>query len=464
MSHLDKGVYTASCNPPRRAKRPRTDADGPGSGSPPQTRNTDAASASPVAALSPRPILPKRTTPSGKPANSSISSASPIIQPAHETPTASPPIVTTGPGKRGRKPGPLSRSAREAQRRLNHSIIEKARRTKINNALATLKELVPADYGKKAKEDNSDDEDDGEDDEGDDEYGSEKKKPKSKQTGKKEEKEREYKLEILVRTVTFLQDLLQRVAILEQENPLCSNCGGDLNRTHAQPKPTTPTNSGRASPPPPTTLDPETAHRTKRSRIASPEREPGEPVQMISPQNTPPQELVQEGNLTKHRLPSISSWLPETLLDPSIFNVSPSRGYNKDSIIPLQLPTPPSSTHFNPTTISVNSASAAPFMLPGGSSSQKVLSPTLTRTPEDEHAATMLLQISGGGISSSPTFRPLPPSIVPLTGPVPSISPPLPSCATKGVDHGSVRHQERRDEIAVQTPASLLGLVTSPSS
>ncbi|KAF9470460.1 hypothetical protein BDN70DRAFT_821348, partial [Pholiota conissans] len=56
------------------------------------------------------------------------------------------------PAKRGRKPGPLSRTAREAQRRLNHSIIEKARRTKINDALAALKQLVPVNYGQPQKQ------------------------------------------------------------------------------------------------------------------------------------------------------------------------------------------------------------------------------------------------------------------------------------------------------------------------
>ncbi|KXN88717.1 hypothetical protein AN958_05309 [Leucoagaricus sp. SymC.cos] len=222
MSQLDvdKDVYSASCNPPRRAKRPRiSDAD-------PNYTPRPSAAASPVGAtVQPRPILPRRAPPPAKPlAPSTPSSGSPPSD------------------KRGRKPGPLSRSAREAQRRLNHSIIEKARRTKINNALATLKELVPLDYGKKIKsqEDNSDDEGEpGEEDDDDGEYGTgagdgsaEKKKPKPKPSGKKEEKEREYKLEILVRTVAFMQDLLQRIAVLEQQqtnsNPVCSKCGGGL--------------------------------------------------------------------------------------------------------------------------------------------------------------------------------------------------------------------------------------------
>ena len=46
------------------------------------------------------------------------------------------------PKRRGRKPGTMSRSARESLRKLNHSRIEKARRTKINETLATLSTLV----------------------------------------------------------------------------------------------------------------------------------------------------------------------------------------------------------------------------------------------------------------------------------------------------------------------------------
>jgi len=141
----------ASSTPPRRAKRLCSPA--------PQ----------------PRPILPKQ-----------------VLQSSEPPPPNSPP-----PRRRGRKPAPLSRSAREAQRRLNHSIIEKARRTKINNALATLKELVPLDYGSKAKsQDNNDDNnnnsddndnDDNNDDGDDGEYGADRKKPIKRKSGKKEE-------------------------------------------------------------------------------------------------------------------------------------------------------------------------------------------------------------------------------------------------------------------------------------
>jgi hypothetical protein len=112
-----------------------------------------------------------------------------------------------GPYRRGRKPGPLSRGAREAQRKLNHSIIEKARRTKINDALATLRELVPPDFDaqKSQKDEMEEDDDDGDYEEG------------GKKKGGKNGKEKEFKLEILVRTVGYMQHLVDRVATLEQE-------------------------------------------------------------------------------------------------------------------------------------------------------------------------------------------------------------------------------------------------------
>ena len=57
----------------------------------------------------------------------------------------------------------MSRAARETQRKLNHSIIEKARRTKINDALATLRQLVPSDFdGKKSDKNAAGDEEDDE--------------------------------------------------------------------------------------------------------------------------------------------------------------------------------------------------------------------------------------------------------------------------------------------------------------
>ncbi|KIY53381.1 hypothetical protein FISHEDRAFT_68986 [Fistulina hepatica ATCC 64428] len=108
------------------------------------------------------------------------------------------------PSKRGRKAGSgMSRSAREAQRKLNHSIIEKARRTKINDALATLRQLVPADYAKH-KEGIKEDE----------------QQQLAERTGKggpRRKEDKEFKLEILVKTVSYMQDLLERIEDFEQK-------------------------------------------------------------------------------------------------------------------------------------------------------------------------------------------------------------------------------------------------------
>ncbi|KAG5219492.1 BHLH domain-containing protein [Salix suchowensis] len=121
------------------------------------------------------------------------------------------------PARRGRKPSGLSRSAREAQRKLNHSIIEKARRTKINDALATLRELIPADYGRTHEEDEEDEPDQG------------------KKGGKKEKKEeKEFKLEILVRTVSFMKNLLERIRVLEAAQQGARDVDDDMSSAPVQ--------------------------------------------------------------------------------------------------------------------------------------------------------------------------------------------------------------------------------------
>ncbi|KDQ56629.1 hypothetical protein JAAARDRAFT_131718, partial [Jaapia argillacea MUCL 33604] len=120
-------VYTGSCNPPRRAKRIRTDSLDP------STR---------PAAIT--PSLPTTAT-SHHPHDDDDEGD----EDEDEEPPTPPPQTTSK--RRGRKPGTLSRSARESLRKQNHSRIEKARRTKINDALATLRELVPVDYKSRAQ-------------------------------------------------------------------------------------------------------------------------------------------------------------------------------------------------------------------------------------------------------------------------------------------------------------------------
>ncbi|TFY53730.1 hypothetical protein EVJ58_g9290, partial [Rhodofomes roseus] len=108
--------------------------------------------------------------------------------------------------RRGRKPGALSRSARESLRKLNHSRIEKARRTKINETLATLSALVSEADQEQAK-------DAGE------------KPGETKTKGRTEEKE--FKLDVLVKTVVYVQGLIDKVRTLEAAADACLHCSRD---------------------------------------------------------------------------------------------------------------------------------------------------------------------------------------------------------------------------------------------
>ena len=119
------------------------------------------------------------------------------------------------PQKRGRKahPIPAIRSAREAARRANHSIIEKVRREKINRALSELKKLVPPKPDERSLA-----------------MGSATISTTTENTTKVQPKE--YKLEVLVRTVDHLRHLIHRVEVLERltsEQP-----GQDGTRAHQQ--------------------------------------------------------------------------------------------------------------------------------------------------------------------------------------------------------------------------------------
>ncbi|KAJ8474793.1 hypothetical protein ONZ51_g6989 [Trametes cubensis] len=123
------------------------------------------------------------------------------------------------PKRRGRKPGSMSRSARESLRKLNHSKIEKARRTKINETLATLsmlvndRERVLPSAGKAGAEAEA-----------------EKTEETKGKKGKKTE-EKEFKLDVLVKTVEFMQGLIDRIKTLESAT--CAQC-----RTAHRPRPT----------------------------------------------------------------------------------------------------------------------------------------------------------------------------------------------------------------------------------
>ncbi|KAF9011817.1 hypothetical protein BDQ17DRAFT_1344895 [Cyathus striatus] len=404
MTDPSKVVYAASCNPPRRAKRARLD---PSPTSPALSTSSLSGLEPETKPTQPRPILPKKTATNPKP--------TPIMDPSnhhHDANTAVPP-----PAKRGRKPGPLSRSAREAQRRLNHSIIEKARRTKINDALATLKQLVPADYGQIKKSTNEAEEsDDGEFRESSSKAG--------KPGGKREEKEKEFKLEILVRTVSYMQDLLQHVAVLENAVNTCSNCSAKhtnkRKRSASDCDEEGESHDSRATARPRKTSD-------ARGMIKSCDTNGNAPIAPLEPQKpstplpTPPES----------RLPPISSWLPNSAIDPSLL---PSKASSSSPSPPNQLPSPPSSTHFDP----IRSSNIPPTLNLGPVATASML--PSTRTPEDESAASLLLQIS----ASSPTTRPV------GSSPHHLLEPSMFALSSSAKHHASGKN--------VETPGSLLGV------
>ncbi|KIJ64769.1 hypothetical protein HYDPIDRAFT_111362 [Hydnomerulius pinastri MD-312] len=352
LADIDMDVYAASCNPPRRAKRLRSDSNP--TFTPPQLEAQTSLSPS--------------------------SSADQGDQDAYDVPQPPPPK------RRGRKPGTLSRAAREAQRKINHSLIEKARRTKINDALATLRELVPPEY-KRANEAAAEDSDD------DEEEDPKKGKTKPKGTG-----EKEFKLEILVRTVAYLQDLTERIKELEEKGcPRCKEpipCSGDdksLKRkreSHA-PKANSTGNGGHGKP----CEDVDSAVTSRSSSLAPP----------------------------TSRLPSISAWLPSSAEEQRSLLLTPSQSPSFDPVLsgasarPIghQLPTPPTSTTFAPSTAGFSMPpvltlpSPSAFLSPNGSQMQPRFSGFVPRannkgsplaspvyTPEDETAASLLLRIS----------------------------------------------------------------------
>jgi hypothetical protein len=411
--------------------------------------------------------------------------------------------------KCGRKPGPLSKSARDAQRRLNHSIIEKARRTKINDALATLRQLVPADYPHK-KQNPDDSEEESIDDDDDYEDGAAKKATATNKQKPKGEKEKEFKLEILVRTVAFLQDLLGRVNELEASATppaVCHNCGNEAGKPYKKRKRSQADvemldlavedrdpNPGTQSTTPP-----------QSQYYGSPSASSSSPSASSCPRVVP---FAHTDRTTFERLPSISSWLslpdktepqllPAPILNKPLFasrngnknNKSNKHNANAATSPSLSsysyLPSPPSSTHFDPIRtithppvlnlgpVAVASAQSPPspatFSKPVSSSNNPNTTSSTVRTLEDESAASMLLHIA-----TSPLFKP---STITTTSSRSSTAglPALPDPSNFSLHSHSHSNNERSQRSVgtgtgtrigllrqIETPSSILGIRKSP--
>ncbi|KZV98971.1 hypothetical protein EXIGLDRAFT_726461 [Exidia glandulosa HHB12029] len=217
--------------------------------------------------------------------------------------------------KRGRKPAPGSRAAREAQRKSQHSVIEKRRREKINETMSALRTLLADGYcpphGTAEVE-------------------------AQESTSKPTKKAQDFKLEVLTRSVDYIHQLLDKITNLETQ----------LKSAPQQETPSTSTT--------PTTAQSSDAALGKRKRDEG-------SVPVAAPPNS-------------SRLPSISS-----LLNP-------------------QLPSPPMSAPMRPTMHDI-----PPILTLPAARSQKPPSPDSANwTPDEEHVASLLLNISSNR-SDSPT-------------------------------------------------------------
>jgi len=240
---------------------------------------------------------------------------------------------------RPRKSGKISRSVRDSLRKQNHSRIEKARRTKINEALDTLRTLVPQNL------------DEGWEDE--DEEGGE---------GKKRGQQKEFKLEILVRTVTYMKQLVSRVEELEAK--YCQS---------------------------PSRVTQSRGVKRKRDDIFQ---------QLLDEESVPVPtskangESASRGTTTSPRLPPISTLLRQ------------QNGMRLESLpSPDQLPSPPTTTEFRPRADSEHSYSTRlpSLTLPSPRSDRSQPS-----SQDDESAATLLLHMKARSPSfTSPSSNPL---------------------------------------------------------
>ncbi|KAI0363974.1 hypothetical protein BV20DRAFT_957194 [Pilatotrama ljubarskyi] len=443
-------AYAASCNPPRRAKRHRTASlvaqDAPAGlvSSPDKSQQRR---------LQRPPILPKPQPPGAdyhihpSPDSDSASDEEDEYDPGRDAAPA--------PKRRGRKPGAMSRSARESLRKLNHSKIEKARRTKINETLATLSTLVnergrvlagnPGEKVETTKEDDG---------------------GKGGKKGKGKTEEKEFKLDVLVKTVEYMQDLIARVRALE--DAMCTHCHaaeGQSPRNDSVRGTTLPLKRKRAE-------EVEDIRSVARNKRAYPrpdedesyvgddehgltngaEEEQPSPLPFV-PRTTSTSPGV--ATTSSPRLPPIASWLPHPYDPSSLMSASPSRSPTN-----AQLPSPPTSGRFRPTATLANmpaltlpgpahplAVQRASTMMPPRQQRKSVsASPSVspTWTPEDESAASLLLQMSSKSSSTGSSSR-SPPA---LSGSLGVLS--------QREEMGRERLAPRNMEIV--TPGSLLGM------
>ncbi|KAF9078410.1 hypothetical protein BDP27DRAFT_1412401 [Rhodocollybia butyracea] len=307
------------------------------------------------------------------------------------------------PFKRGRKPalnasGGLTRSARETQRKLNHSIIEKARRTKINDALAELARLSeqvaitsaqkPSEQtGQRLSDPEEDhdvdiDDDDDNDDDGD--YGAHRaRKANNKSSGSKSAKDSssdtakgrdKFKLDILVKTVENMQILLERVKRLDNElkqikslSPDVESCPRCAEREEAltsTPSFTVATSNNKRKRM--GSEDSRTSESTAELSFAANETDADHLVEPRRRKILYSDQEAMPSSVPTLSLPSISSWLPHYATSAAHLSPEPAslagrppnthsehpqkRPQRFPSTSPLfmpYLPSPPSSTQFN---------------------------------------------------------------------------------------------------------------------
>jgi hypothetical protein len=276
--------------------------------------------------------------------------------------------ATTASAKGSRKHTKASRAARDAQRKANHSIIEKARRTKINDALATLSMLVP-----------------------------DKEHCESAGNGKEN---KEFKLEILLRTVDHLRLLTEKVKMLEDDAG-CSKCSSEEKQ------------SSSLSTPSMTTLEDSPPRNASNDTPSTPQvKRPLEDTSSSASSSS------SSTIITPPTLPSISTWLPQFGVS-LVCNPSGAGSGNNNSKSRLTspftpyLPSPPPSGSFRTPSNSINPPSLIlpPPNLSHTSTTPPALGVSVTAgrgerssplmSPDDESAAAMLLQIK-----TSPLHRP----------------------------------------------------------